>query len=115
MPRTVKSHIVYKIQCEACSVSYVGKTIQCLANRNARGLSGGEYHAFKEHAKASGTNHTYKIEDVEILDSAENDYKICVKESLLIKYLNPHCVKINSVSPFAFFNIQIFVFPGHPI
>ena len=93
MPRTVKSHIVYKIQCEACSVSYVGKTIQCLANRNARGLSGGEYHAFKEHAKASGTNHTYKIEDVEILASAENDYKLCIKESLLIKYLNPPLCK----------------------
>ena len=93
MPRTVKSHIVYKIQCEACSVSYVGKTIQCLANLNARGLSGREYYAFKEHAKASGTNHTYKIEDVEILASAENDYKLCIKESLLIKYLNPPLCK----------------------
>ena len=72
IPHPMISHVEYKFNCEGCDASYVGNTIQCLSHCTARGLSGNEYHAFKEHKDKFGDGHSYKLEDVKIV-CAEKD------------------------------------------
>lgn len=103
IPHPVRSHIVYKIQCERCDAFYIGKTYQCLANRCSRGLTGGEYHAFKDHVRENGDEHSYKIDDVKILATEQNKFKLLAKESLLIKHLNPPLNKMKLSVPILLF------------
>ena len=89
MPHSVKSFVVYKIQCEACDASYIGKTTQRLAQRNEKAKSGSEEHAFKEHTRTMGENHKFQLDDVQILASEPNPHKLLVKESLSIRNEKP--------------------------
>jgi len=89
MPHSVKSFVVYKLQCEACDASYIGKTYQRLAQRNEKAQSGAEEHAFKEHTRTMGENHKFQMDDVKILASESNAHKLLIKESLCIRNLKP--------------------------
>ena len=113
IPLAMKSSVVYRINCEACSAFYVGKTTQCLSQRTERGKSGSEYHAFKEHTLAMGPNHTYQIDDVKIISSANNKYpyQLLQKESLLLKHLKPPLCKDKKVYPYIFSKSNQFLCP----
>ncbi|CAF0780352.1 unnamed protein product [Brachionus calyciflorus] len=77
-----QSLVVYKLQCTTCNASYIGKTVRIL------------YHRIKEH-KTKNTSaclqhqqqnegHAIDFDGIEILDRAENNLKLQVKELLHI-------------------------------
>ena len=85
-----RSHIVYQAICEQCSCSYRGKTVNSLYERFYLSPSG--------HLNSKCTDsrliehclrdvgHNFQFEDVKIIDSAENDYDLKIKESIYIKF-----------------------------
>ena len=86
-----RSLVVYKIRCKTCGDEYIGKTERILAYR------------LKEHKESSSSacnkhlvkfpTHEIDFEDVKILDSAENDWKLRVKELLHILERKPEMNK----------------------
>ena len=89
VPHLLRSHVVYMLSCEACDASYIGKTYQRLAQRNEKAQVGSEEHAFKEHTRIMGENHKFKMDDVQILASEPNAFKLLIKESLCIRNQKP--------------------------
>ena len=89
VPHNMRSHIVYKLTCEACTASYIGKTVQNLSDRINRELSGSEYAAVEDHTNAFGSNHSFSLNKTEIICSANHNFSLELKESLMIGYEKP--------------------------
>jgi hypothetical protein len=91
-PRNLLSMVVYQVKCMSCNARYVGKTIRHIEVR------------LNEHKKSIGlplqpqsyiarhvvnTGHTVDYENFKILATASTDYKLRVKESIIIKEFAP--------------------------
>ena len=86
-PKLIKSGVVYKISCDACGASYIGKTTACLYKRLDRELGGKENSAAYQHTQTFGPLHFFDKNLVEILSAGENNnVKLEFKESLNIKF-----------------------------
>lgn len=87
----MKSHVVYKIKCKDCDSFYIGKTKRQLLVRIGEHQSGKgkeeNISALYKHHKQ--TNHRINYEEFEILDQADSDRKLLLKEMLHIKRLIP--------------------------
>ena len=89
VPQLMRSFVLYKIVCEACGASYIGKTTQTLNDRLTRELSGRENSAAFAHTEEFGDNHSFDKHNAIILGTERYDLPLKIKESLLITYFDP--------------------------
>lgn len=86
-PLLSRSNIVYKIKCDNCNGFYIGKTKRCLGIRIKEHQDENSNSSILKHAKDTG--HQINWDQVEILDRADNDKLLLLKESIYIQNLNP--------------------------
>ena len=82
--KLIRSKVVYKINCENCECFYVGyKQSNFRLDEHKKGVGQGNYKSalFKNQQL---TGHKIKYDEVEILDSADSDKKLLLKEMLSI-------------------------------
>ena len=89
VPQLMRSFVIYKITCDACGASYIGKTTQLLNARLTRELSGRENSAAFAHTEKFGENHSFDKHKATILGTERHDLPLKIKESLLITHLDP--------------------------
>jgi hypothetical protein len=88
----LKSYVVYKINCRSCNACYIGKTIRHLRTRieeHKNGIGSREEEVSSVYKHMLENNHEIDFENVEVLDSATNDYRLRLKEALYIKKYKP--------------------------
>ena len=105
-----RSMVVYNIKCVACNAQYIGKTKRILKLRLD------EHKTKPESACTSHENsnpgHHMNYDDVEILDSADSDRKLRIKELLHILKRKPELNRqLNSQSQFDIKTIIIAAYP----
>ena len=90
-PLLLRSLVVYKIKCRDCDDFYIGKTARCLNRR------------IDEHRKGKGDDenksslfqysvdkqHNIDYDNIEIIDKANNDRKLKLKEIMHINNFKP--------------------------
>jgi predicted GIY-YIG superfamily endonuclease len=99
---TDRSMVVYNIKCLNCEAEYIGETTRILRRRIAehRANTASNKSACKEHEVLTG--HKMNYDGALILDSADTDKKLEVKEALHILKKKPSLNKqLNSQSDFA--------------
>ena len=82
-----RSSVVYSIHCKTCNAKYIGKTSRILALRVDEHRTQ-TASACVAHVK-SNPSHTIDYDGVEILDTADSDLKLQVKERLHILERKP--------------------------
>ena len=91
VPQHKQSNVVYAVKClEDCQELYIGETKQPLAKwmaQHRRATSSGQDSAVYTHLQASG--HSFKDEDVKILDREERWFERGVKEAIFVKRERP--------------------------
>jgi hypothetical protein len=91
-PRNLLSNVVYQVQCASCNARYVGKTIRHIGvrlneHKKSIGLPRQSQSHIARHTQTTG--HAANYEDFKILARASTDYKLRIKESLIIKQYSP--------------------------
>ena len=84
-----QSLVVYSLKCKTCAAEYIGKTERILSYRLAEHQKHGSSSSVRQHMddhldKRGNTTHPFDMKGVEILDSADNDMKLRIKELLHI-------------------------------
>ena len=94
-----RSHVVYKFTCGDCNVTYIGKTIRHFKVRmcehlgishitgKLRKYNPNQDTAIKKHLRDTG--HQCSCDNFEIINRANTDLELLIKESLLINKHNP--------------------------
>jgi len=101
----LNSKVVYKISCGQCSASYIGKTYRHLAERLLEHnitSSNYKFSAVGDHCLQTG--HSPLTLKHEILDRSSSDFKLRIKESLLIAKHKPSLNNMFSSTPLVLFN-----------
>ena len=78
--------VVYSIKCHTCEAEHIGKTERILCHR-LKEHRDKDASALKQHADME--KHQIDYENVQILDSADNDTKLRIKELLHILTRGP--------------------------
>jgi hypothetical protein len=106
-----QSLVVYHIKCSECHADYIGKTERILSYRikehqsSKKDKKGNYASALYEHHKL--TNHKIDFDGIKILDRADSDPKLKIKEILHIDKKKPSLnTQINSQTEFRF-NVNI--------
>jgi len=86
-----RSLVVYSLKCARCEVEYIGKTERILCHR-LKEHKNSKKSACKQHVDANPT-HYFDFDNVEILDTADSDNKLRIKELLHILSRNPELNK----------------------
>jgi hypothetical protein len=86
-----RSLVVYSLKCDTCGAEYIGKTERILCHRIKVHMNNSSS-ALKQHLETN-TDHHIDFENVKILDSAENDTKLRIKELLHILSRGPELNK----------------------
>jgi len=82
-----QANVVYHLKCLNCEEDYIGKTSRICSNRmREHEHSDPSSHVYQHHHKIG---HKIDFDNVKILDRASNDFKLQLKEMLLIRKLNP--------------------------
>ena len=84
----MQSLVVYKIRCATCGAEYIGKTERILAHRIKEHNNAKSDSAIQMHKKEHPT-HEIDATNSEILDKADNNFKLMLKEMLHINKLKP--------------------------
>jgi len=84
----MQSLVVYKIRCATCGAEYIGKTERILAHRIKEHNNAKSDSAIQMHKKEHPT-HEIDATNSEILDRADNNFKLMLKEMLHINKLKP--------------------------
>jgi hypothetical protein len=82
-----QSLVVYKIKCKTCNESCIGKTERILASIKENNGKKNES-AIRIH-KEEHSGHEIDASDIEIIDKADNNFKLMIKEMLHINKLKP--------------------------
>jgi hypothetical protein len=82
----LKSKIIYSVECLNCEKIYIGKTIRHFCTRKEEHRTDKESTVFK-HVQKMG--HEMNWEEMKILDSARDDYRLRLKEMMYINKLKP--------------------------
>ena len=85
------SLVVYSIKCETCGKEYIGKTERILAHRISEHNKKDDS-AIQQHLKDNPT-HIINAENAKIIDSADNNRKLMLKEAFRI---NKHKPELNT-------------------
>ena len=102
--------VVYRLNCSNCSASYIGKTERILVHRLKEHQKRADS-AFQKH-EIQYPNHRIDFENVEILDRADNNLKLEVKELLHIVKHKPSLSK--QLNPQSKFNIKTLIIAAYP-
>jgi hypothetical protein len=86
-----RSLVVYSLKCTTCGAEYIGKTERILCHRIKEHMNNTNS-ALKQHLEMNKDHHI-DFENVEILDNAENDTKLRIKELLHILSRGPELNK----------------------
>ena len=81
-----QSNVVYHLKCLNCEEDYIGKTTRVCSIRMKEHEYDPKSHVFEHHYKVG---HKIDFDNVKILDRASNDFKLQLKEMLLIRKYNP--------------------------
>ena len=113
IPKCLQSGLVYKFKCSSCNATYYGKTkrhfkvrmsehmgVSHLTNKK-RSLQPNQHTAVLEHSLMC--NHPSSYEDFTIISKESNDFKLTLKESLLINRDKPCLNKTNQSMPLELF------------
>lgn len=87
IPKRFKSKLVYGIHCTNCDAVYVGKTKRHLSTRFKEHRDLKHVTAVSSHLMTTG--HDASFDDVKIMAYGKIDTELLIKESLIIKQLNP--------------------------
>ena len=82
-----QSLVVYKLQCNSCEASYIGKTERILGHRIKEHKTSNSSYCF-QHMK-NNVGHKIDYDGIEIIDRAVNNMKLQVKELLHILKQKP--------------------------
>lgn len=105
-----RSFVVYKINCTKCEASYIGKTERILSYRIKEHQSQ-QTSACLQHTKTH-PGHLMDYKNVEVIDTADNELKVSVKELLHILKCKPILNKqLNAQSKF---DIKTLIIAAHP-
>jgi len=105
-----RSLVVYSISCETCGAEYIGKTERILSIRIAEHKKQNSS-ACKQHVDAFPDHHI-DFDNVKVLDSADNNQKLCIKELLHILSRKPELNKqLGSQSDFEIKTLIIKAYP----
>ena len=85
-----RSLVVYSLRCEKCDAQYIGKTERIVYHRMKEHRTKKDSSCFK-HTQENPT-HSFNTDKVEILDSADSDKKLKLKE---LMYINSRRPEIN--------------------
>ena len=97
--------VVYKVKCNNCDDFYIGKTKRCLGVRIEEHQEPKSNSSILKHANETG--HIINWNQVEILDKADNDKLLSMKESFYIKKLNPKLNTHTQTAPLSLlFNLE---------
>ena len=90
VPNNVRSHAIYKLNCEGCDSFYIGKTTMHVSFRTNREISSAAENscAFRHNAEF-GPPHTFSNTNVELLAFDRYDSRLVIKESLAIQFHKP--------------------------
>ena len=108
-----RSMVIYEVKCSTCGATYIGKTERILYYRirEHQDEKKSKTSACKLHIKAN-PGHRVDFENVEILDSADNDLKLRIKELLHILTRKPELNKqLGSQSSFEIKTLLIQAYP----
>ena len=82
----LKSKIIYSVKCLNCEKAYIGKTIRHFCTRKEEHRTDKESSVFKH---IQETDHEMDWDEMKILDSARDDYRLRLKEMMYINKLKP--------------------------
>ena len=91
--RVCKTHkrslVVYKITCESCKAGYIGKTERILGYRmkEHKNLDTSAVHQHLNDPK--NKDHKVDWDKIEIIDTADSNFKLLIKEKIHIEKLKP--------------------------
>ena len=110
VPVPLMSSLIYKYNCSRCNSVYVGKTSRHLSTRVSEHigvsyrtsvpLSSPPFSAIRNHTQVNQVNHNnYSIspDEFTIIDSAQTDFQLLKKESILIKQIQPNLNNMDSL------------------
>jgi len=80
--------VVYKITCDTCKQTYIGKSKRILIHRIKEHDNESKDSAIQTHRKEFPTHHIDPY-NIEIIDRADSNYKIELKEALHINTQKP--------------------------
>ena len=108
IPVPLRSSLVYKYVCNRCNAVYVGKTSRHLLTRVSehRGvsyrtsvpLSNPPFSAIRNHTFINHENYSISPDEFTIIDTAQSDYQLLKKESILIKQIQPNLNNMDSLT-----------------
>ena len=84
----LKSLVVYKIKCETCNQCYIGKTERILTHRIKEHNNSKKESAIQTHKRLNPT-HQIDASNIEIIDRADTNFKLMLKEMLHINKQKP--------------------------
>ena len=90
--KDMQSLVVYRIKCETCNQEYIGKTERILTHRIKEHNNPKSESAIQTHKKETPT-HQIDAKNIEILDKADNNFKLMLKEML---HINTHKPELNT-------------------
>lgn len=107
-----RSLVVYRIKCktEGCDASYIGKTERILRHRVEEHQKQSSSACHQHEAKNHG--HHMDFDDVEVLDSADSDFKLCCKELLHIVQKKPTLNR--QLGSHSQYNIKTLIIAAYP-
>ena len=93
-----QSLFVYRINCSNCKSFYIGKTERILGNRlkeHCRTPTALTPNINAPYKHSVQTGNTIDYEGIEIIDRADSNFKLCIKETLSLKasLIRTLCVK----------------------
>ena len=96
------ANAVYQFTClRDANSTYIGKTIRHLATRVRERTTSPS--AIKEHLSSCTTcKDNYSCKSFKVIDSANSDFEVSIKEALHIKYKNPNLNKQLSTQGMSF-------------
>ena len=81
---------IYKFTCASCNACYVGQTVRHFKTCIQEHLFGDRSsHLFRQSSALTECCEAFLAECFKILDTAQMEYQITLKESMHIKWLNP--------------------------
>lgn len=87
--QSLRSMVVYKFKCAGCDASYVGETKRHLQTRVKEHLTCKDSHVFKHLLASPACKAVSNADSFSVLDSAETEYQLKLKEGLYIAWENP--------------------------
>ena len=108
VPMPLRSSLVYKYECNRCKSVYVGKTSRHLSTRVSEHqgvsyrtlvpLTNPPFSAIKNHTNFNHNNYTISPNEFTIIESAQTDFQLIKKESILIKQIQPNLNNMESIT-----------------